>query len=52
MAALYTSMRSETAWLEAQQGLPFKAQPMTLCAYRVDCADMLDLTDPAVRAAR
>jgi RES domain-containing protein len=28
----------ETAWLEAQQGLPFKAQPLTICAYQVDLA--------------
>lgn len=34
---LYTSLRFETAWLEAQQAFPFKAQPMTLCAYDVDC---------------
>ncbi len=50
MAALYTSLRVETAWLEAQQGFPFKAQPMTICAYDVDCDDMLDLTDPAILA--
>lgn len=50
MAALYTSLRLETAWLEAQQGFPFKAQPMTLCAYDVDCADIVDLTEPAVLA--
>jgi RES domain-containing protein len=37
--------------LEAQQAFPFKAQPMTMCAYKVDCADMLDLTDPTVRRA-
>jgi len=43
--ALYTSLRFETAWLEAQQAFPFKAQPMTLCAYEVDCEDVLDLTD-------
>lgn len=43
--ALYTSLRLETAWLEAQQGLPFKAQPMTLCDYGVDCEDIADLTD-------
>jgi RES domain-containing protein len=49
-AALYTSLRLETAWLEAQQAFPFKAQPMTLCAYEVDCADVADLTDAAVRA--
>jgi RES domain-containing protein len=35
----------ETAWLEAQQGFAFKAQPMTICAYHVDCGDLVDLTD-------
>jgi RES domain-containing protein len=48
--ALYTSLRFETAWLEAQQGFPFKAQPLTLCAYDVDCEDVLDLTDRAMFA--
>ncbi len=47
--ALYTSLRMETAWLEAQQGFAFKPQPLTVCAYEVDCEAMLDLTDPAVR---
>ena len=51
MPALYTSLRFETAWLEAQQAFPFKAQPMTLCAYEADCGDVLDLTDSATRAA-
>jgi RES domain-containing protein len=51
MPALYTSLRFETAWLEAQQAFPFKAQPMTLCAYEVDCDDVLDLTDTAVLTA-
>lgn len=51
VAALYTSLRLETAWLEAQQGLPFKAQPMTLCAYAVDCENVADLTDPATLTA-
>ena len=51
MPALYTSLRFETAWLEAQQAFPFKAQPMTLCAYEVDCEDVLDLTDAAILAA-
>jgi RES domain-containing protein len=46
-AALYTSMRVETAWAEAQQAFPFKAQPMTICGYEVDCADIADLTDAA-----
>jgi RES domain-containing protein len=49
--ALYTSRRMQTAWLEAQQAFPFKAQPLTLSAYDVDCADAADLTDPAGRAA-
>ena len=42
--ALYTSRRFETAWLEAQQGFAFKAQPLTLCAYEVDCEDLADLS--------
>jgi len=37
--------------MEAQQGFPFKAQPMTLVAYRVDCTAVLDLTDPGVTTA-
>ena len=52
MKALYTSARFETAWLEAQQAFAFKAQPLTLCAYEVDCDDMLDLTDPATRTSQ
>jgi RES domain-containing protein len=52
MPALYTSRRFETAWLEVQQGFPFKAQPMTLCAYEVDCEDILDLTDTTILAAQ
>jgi RES domain-containing protein len=49
--ALYTSLHYETAWAEAQQGFPFKPQPLTICAYEVDCADVVDLTDPEERAA-
>ncbi len=43
--ALYTSLDPTTAWMEAQQGFPFKPQPMTLVAYEVDCADIADLND-------
>jgi RES domain-containing protein len=50
MPALYTARRFETAWLEAQQAFPFKAQPMTLCAYEVDCEDIVDLSDSATLA--
>jgi RES domain-containing protein len=46
--ALYTALDPTTAWMEAQQGLPFKAQPMMLVGYRVDCVGVVDLTDPAV----
>lgn len=42
--ALYTSLRMETAWLEAQQGFAFKPQPLTVCAYDVDSEPILDLT--------
>ncbi len=51
VAALYTSLRPETAWLEAQQGFVFKAQPLTLCEYAVDCEGVLDLTDAGARDA-
>jgi RES domain-containing protein len=51
MPALYTSLHMESAWLEAQQGFPFKAQPLTVCAYDVDCADVADLTAADQRAA-
>ncbi len=47
--ALYTSRRMETAWLEAQQGFPFKAQPLTICAYEFDCTDMADLSEDKER---
>lgn len=40
-----TSLRLETAWLGEQQGFALKAQSMTLCSYRIDCSDILDLTD-------
>lgn len=43
--ALYSSLDPTTAWMEAQQGFPFKPQPMTLVAYEVDCTDIVDLKD-------
>jgi RES domain-containing protein len=49
--ALYTALHMETAWLEAQQGFAFKAQPLTLCSYAVDCSDVIDLTAPETLAA-
>ena len=50
-SALYTSLDPITAWMEAQQGFPFKPQPMTLVAYQVDCADIADLNDPEILQA-
>jgi RES domain-containing protein len=44
--ALYTSLDLTTTWMEAQQGFPFKPQPMTLVACEVDCANIIDLNDP------
>ncbi len=49
--ALCTSLDAKTAWIEAQQGMPFKAQPMTLVAYGVSRERIVDLTDPALLAA-
>lgn len=51
VAALYTALDPTTAWMEAQQGFPFKAQPMTLVGYRVRCDALIDLTDPRTLAA-
>jgi len=45
-AALYTSLDLTTAWMEAQQGFPFKAQPMTIVTYDVDCENIADLNNP------
>jgi RES domain-containing protein len=50
MPALYTSRRMEGAWLEAQQGFPFKAQPLTICAYNVDCTNIADLSEDSERS--
>ncbi|MCY1669569.1 RES domain-containing protein [Novosphingobium sp. SL115] len=51
MPCFYAALSPETAWLEAQQGFAFKAQPLTICSYRAELSNILDLTDPAVRDA-
>ncbi|MCI5046881.1 MAG: RES domain-containing protein [Aquisalinus sp.] len=51
VACLYTSLTPETAWLEVQAGFAFKAQPLTLCAYEVDCENMIDLTSHSGQVA-
>lgn len=52
LPALYTSSRYELAVIEAQQGLPFKLQPLTIISYTVDHDRVLDLSSaPACAAA-
>lgn len=47
--ALYLSLTAPTALAEYNQGFAHRPQPATLCAYQVDCDDLLDLTDPNQR---
>lgn len=51
MSCFYAALSLETAWLEAQQGFAFKAQPLTICSYRAELSDVLDLTNPVAREA-
>jgi len=44
--ALYTSLTAITALSEYHQKFPNRPQPTTLCAYNVDCQDIVDLRDP------
>ncbi|KJG37780.1 hypothetical protein UA32_12570 [Photobacterium angustum] len=46
--ALYTSLSQSGAWVESQQAFKYKAQPLTICQYDVDCNNILDLTDLSV----
>lgn len=48
--ALYLALDPTTAWMEAQQGFPFKPQPMTLVAYEIDCAKIADLNEEQLLA--
>ncbi|WP_423821147.1 RES domain-containing protein [Salinisphaera sp. SPP-AMP-43] len=50
-AALYTSSTYTLAIAEAQQGFPYKFQPLTLVSYDIDHAGVLDLSTPAAREA-
>jgi RES domain-containing protein len=43
-SCFYAALSLETAWLEAQQGFAFKAQPLTICTYRAAFDEILDLT--------
>ena len=44
-AALYLSLKIDTAWFESQQGFPYKnEQPKTIWHYTVKASDIIDLT--------
>ena len=47
LPALYLALTPQGAFLEATQGFAYKFNPLTLVSYTVDCADIVDLTDPA-----
>ncbi len=49
--ALYLSLSPITALAECTQGFANRMLPLTLCEYDIDCADIIDLTDPAMRKA-
>lgn len=46
LPALYTALSEITALAEYNQKFPSRPQPATLCAYQVNCGDLLDLSDP------
>jgi RES domain-containing protein len=49
--ALYLSLSPITALTECTQGFAARMLPLTLCEYDIDCADIIDLTDSAMRKA-
>ena len=49
--ALYLALDPMTAIKEANQGFARKFEPCVLCAYEVDCDDVVDLRSEALRAA-
>ncbi len=51
VATLYLSLDIVTAVGECTQGFTHRLQPLTLCEYDVDCADIADLHSPTGRAA-
>jgi RES domain-containing protein len=50
-AALYLSLRVETAVGECAQGFVHRIPPLTLCEYEVDCDPIADLSSDERRAA-
>jgi RES domain-containing protein len=50
MPALYLAFSIETAIKEVSRAFAFKIDPCVLCCYDVDCADVADLRNEAVRS--
>jgi RES domain-containing protein len=50
MPTLYLGLDIVTAVAEANHGFAHKIDPCVLCAYEVDCRDIVDLRTPAGRA--
>jgi RES domain-containing protein len=50
-AALYLTLKPETAIAECGQGFAHRMPPITLCDYDVDCEPVADLSTEAGRAA-
>jgi RES domain-containing protein len=48
-SALYLSLTAPTALAEYNQGYPHRPQPSTLCAYEINCEDILNLSDEEPR---
>ena len=48
---LYLSLDVVTSFGESTQGFTQRLQPLTMCEYEVDCADVADLRDDGARAA-
>ena len=51
VAMLYLSLSLQTCIKEATQGLVRKIDPLTICAYEVDCTKIVDLTCKRERKA-
>jgi RES domain-containing protein len=49
--ALYLALDPMTALKEAAQGFAHKFEPCVLCAYEIDCDDVIDLRDEKERRA-
>jgi RES domain-containing protein len=51
LPALYLALTIEGAVLEASQGFAHKIEPLTICAYEIDCEDVTDLRSEGTQVA-